>query len=254
MLRSVLCLFTGSEWSWRSMPAWFWPDAEVARRQPPRPSRLRFQPAQRKHRGTVHGNAQRQRRQCSVHVDTQRQPAHRPVAEYECGNHQRHASFGGKLDCAHSNGDGLIEFRAKRFSNAAPDCVRECCGLAAEWRGGHRQALNVVSTTNDPTGVNWSASGAGCSGSACGTFSPTSTLNGVAATWTSPSTPGVYTLNAVSAGDGTTSASTTVGVTDLAGLSTVHYDWRAMEQTRRNTRSPRVCDQRQFWQALLLHG
>ncbi|MGP8252439.1 MAG: putative Ig domain-containing protein [Terracidiphilus sp.] len=86
------------------------------------------------------------------------------------------------------------------------------------------QALNVVSTTNDPTGVNWSATGASCSGSACGTFSSTSTLNGVATTWTAPSAPGVYILKAVSAGDGATSASTTVGVTDLAGISTVHYD------------------------------
>jgi hypothetical protein len=35
---------------------------------------------------------------------------------------------------------------------------------------------------------------------------------------------GVYTLKAVSAGDGTTAAGSTAGVTDLAGISTVHYD------------------------------
>jgi hypothetical protein len=86
------------------------------------------------------------------------------------------------------------------------------------------QAMNVVSTTNDPTGVEWSASGTNCSSSGCGTFSSTSTLNGVATTWTAPTTPGVYTLKAVSAGDGTTSASSQVGVTDLAGIDTVHYD------------------------------
>jgi hypothetical protein len=86
------------------------------------------------------------------------------------------------------------------------------------------QGLKVASTTNDPTGVNWSASGTSCSGSGCGTFSSTSTLNGVATTWTAPTAAGVYTLKAVSAGDGTTSASTTVGVTDLAGIGTVHYD------------------------------
>ena len=86
------------------------------------------------------------------------------------------------------------------------------------------QALNAVSTTNDPTGVNWSATGTNCTSGACGTFSSTSTLNGVATTWTPPSTAGVYTLKAVSAGDGTTSASSTIGATDLAGISTVHYD------------------------------
>lgn len=86
------------------------------------------------------------------------------------------------------------------------------------------QGFKVASTTNDPTGVNWSASGTSCTGSGCGTFSSTSTLNGVATTWTAPTAAGVYTLKAVSAGDGTTSASTTVGVTDLAGIATVHYD------------------------------
>jgi hypothetical protein len=87
-----------------------------------------------------------------------------------------------------------------------------------------RQSLNVVSTTNDPTGVTWSASGTNCSGSACGTFSSASTLNGVATTWTAPSAAGVYTLKAVSVGDGTTAASSAVGATDLAGINTVHYD------------------------------
>ncbi|MFZ0306134.1 MAG: hypothetical protein WAL75_25850 [Terracidiphilus sp.] len=86
------------------------------------------------------------------------------------------------------------------------------------------QALNVVATTNDSTGVNWSASGASCSGSACGTFSSASTLSGVATTWTAPSAAGVYTLKAASASNGTTSASVTVGVTDLTGIGTVHYD------------------------------
>lgn len=86
------------------------------------------------------------------------------------------------------------------------------------------QVLNVTSATNDPTGVDWSATGTSCSGGACGTFSSTSTLNGVATAWTPPLTPGVYALKAVSAGDGTTSASANVGVTDLAGIHTVHYD------------------------------
>jgi len=86
------------------------------------------------------------------------------------------------------------------------------------------QGLNLTSTTNDPTGVNWSVTGTNCTGSGCGTFSSTLSLNGVATTWTAPSAPGVYTLKAVSEGDGTTSASATVGVTDLEGISTVHFD------------------------------
>ncbi len=86
------------------------------------------------------------------------------------------------------------------------------------------QSISIQSITNDPTGVNWNASGAGCSGSSCGTFSSTNTLNGVATNWTAPASPGVYTLTAVSAGDGTTSATLTVAVTDLAGVSTSHYD------------------------------
>jgi hypothetical protein len=86
------------------------------------------------------------------------------------------------------------------------------------------QALTVMSNTNDPKGVNWSASGANCSGSSCGAFSSSMSLNGVATSWIAPATPGVYMLKAVSVGDGTTSASMTVGVTNLTGVSTVHYD------------------------------
>lgn len=86
------------------------------------------------------------------------------------------------------------------------------------------QSLAITSTTNDPAGVNWSASGPGCSVNNCGTFSSTSTPNGTATSWTAPSTPGLYTLTAVSAGDGTTSAVLTIPVTDLSGVSTVHYD------------------------------
>lgn len=86
------------------------------------------------------------------------------------------------------------------------------------------QSVPVQSITNDPSGVNWSATGPGCSGSNCGVFSQTNTVSGATTNWTAPSSPGIYTLTAVSAGDGTTSGSMTVDVTDLAGVSTVHYD------------------------------
>jgi hypothetical protein len=85
------------------------------------------------------------------------------------------------------------------------------------------QALSLTPTTNDPQGVNWSATGASCMGAACGSYSASNTANGVAVTYTAPSAAGLYTVNAVSAGDGTTTASVSVAVTDLSGVTTVHY-------------------------------
>src|SRR6266404_4263111 len=81
------------------------------------------------------------------------------------------------------------------------------------------QTLNLTATVlNDPLsqGVNWSATG--------GTFSAAATASGAATTYTAPATPGVYSLTATSASDGTQSASATIGVTDLAGVFTYHND------------------------------
>jgi len=84
------------------------------------------------------------------------------------------------------------------------------------------QTLTVTATTTDTNGVNWSASGSGCSGSACGTFSVAKTNSGVPVTYTAPSVAGVYTIAATSVSNGTTSASLVIGVTDLSGVLTYH--------------------------------
>jgi uncharacterized protein YjdB len=62
-------------------------------------------------------------------------------------------------------------------------------------------------------GVTWSASG--------GTFSK---ITSTSATYTAPSSPGVYTITATSVLDVTQSASATIGVTDLTGVTTYHND------------------------------
>ena len=70
--------------------------------------------------------------------------------------------------------------------------------------------------------MNWCVSGSGCSGSACGTLSSASTANGIAVTYTAPATAGLYTITATSVTDGSMSASVSVAVTDLAGVTTYH--------------------------------
>src|SRR6267378_1778552 len=84
------------------------------------------------------------------------------------------------------------------------------------------QTLAITATViNDVgnAGVTWSASGSGCSGSACGTFTNTTTAS---ATYVAPPAAGVYTLTATSAADVTRSASATIAVTDLPGVLTYH--------------------------------
>jgi len=84
------------------------------------------------------------------------------------------------------------------------------------------QALNIRPTTTDIAGVLWSASGSGCSGSGCGTFSATTSLNGVPVTYTAPGFAGVYTVTATSVTNGFVAASLSVAVTDLSGVTTYH--------------------------------
>ena len=75
------------------------------------------------------------------------------------------------------------------------------------------QSLPLTATTNDPQGVTWSAS--------AGTFSAQSAS---AATYVAPSVAGTVTVKATSVTDGLTSATATIGVTDLAGVLTYHND------------------------------
>ncbi len=80
------------------------------------------------------------------------------------------------------------------------------------------QTLSLVASTNDGAGVAWSSSPVG------GAFTPTTSLNGVAVTFTAPASAGSYTLTATSVSDPASSASATVGVTDLPGVYTYHND------------------------------
>ncbi|HEX4285485.1 MAG TPA: putative Ig domain-containing protein [Terracidiphilus sp.] len=84
------------------------------------------------------------------------------------------------------------------------------------------QTFSIAATTTDASGVSWSATGASCTGSACGTFSPATSLTGVAVTYTPPSTAGVFTVMASSVTNSSINASANVGVTDLAGVTTYH--------------------------------
>jgi hypothetical protein len=78
------------------------------------------------------------------------------------------------------------------------------------------QPLNITATTNDPAGVTWSATG--------GSLVPTMSVSGTPVVYTAPLTPGTYTLTATSVSDGSDIASTTIYVTDLAGVYTYHND------------------------------
>jgi len=81
------------------------------------------------------------------------------------------------------------------------------------------QTLALTPTTNDFAGVNWS-----CGGSACGTFSATNTVSGTAVSYTAPATAGLYTIAATSATNNSVTATVSVAVTDLAGVTTYHND------------------------------
>jgi hypothetical protein len=86
------------------------------------------------------------------------------------------------------------------------------------------QALNFSATvTGDSSsaGVSWSSEGNGCSANACGSFTNIATPS-VSTTYTAPSAPGIYTITATSLGNVSESASATIGVTNLAGVTTYH--------------------------------
>jgi hypothetical protein len=81
------------------------------------------------------------------------------------------------------------------------------------------QTVSLIATvSNDGTnqGVKWVATG--------GSFSANTSASGVAVTYTAPATAGVYTITATSVADSGVSASTTIAVTDLAGVYTYHND------------------------------
>ena len=84
------------------------------------------------------------------------------------------------------------------------------------------QALAFAATVQNDVGnagVTWLASGTGCTGTACGTFT---NVTSTTASYVAPATAGIYTVTATSVADITKSAATTIGVTDLAGVLTYH--------------------------------
>jgi len=84
------------------------------------------------------------------------------------------------------------------------------------------QSLSVTSAVlNDigTAGVTWSASGAACSGTSCGTFTNVSSTS---ATYVAPSAAGIYSITATSVADVTKSASNSLAVTDLSGVLAYH--------------------------------
>ncbi len=77
----------------------------------------------------------------------------------------------------------------------------------------------IVQNDAGAAGVTWSASGAACSGTTCGTFAKVTSNS---ATYAAPNTPGIYSITATSVADVTKSASISIGVTDLTGVLTYH--------------------------------
>jgi hypothetical protein len=91
-------------------------------------------------------------------------------------------------------------------------------------RGGLAVGQSLAVTANvqndvGNAGVTWSASGNGCSASACGSFTSVTTTS---ATYVAPPAAGIYTITATSALDVTRSVSASFGITDLRGVLTYH--------------------------------
>lgn len=93
-------------------------------------------------------------------------------------------------------------------------------------------------------GVNWTLSGSGCTGSACGTLSSTSSPSGAPITYTAPSaapTPGIVTLTATSITDSRVTASATITIfgipADLAVIISPMRGGLTLSQTLKFTAS-----------------
>ena len=85
-----------------------------------------------------------------------------------------------------------------------------------------RQSLSLTATLSERGDVIWSATGSGCDGAACGTFSARATAGGSPVTYTAPRTAGQYTVIARSVHNPAVLSSLTVAVTDLTGVATYH--------------------------------
>ena len=78
------------------------------------------------------------------------------------------------------------------------------------------QKFSITATTDDNAGVIWAAAG--------GSFSSQKSMTGAAVTYTAPGAAGSYTITASSVTNSSDSATMTVYVTDLAGVTTYHND------------------------------
>ena len=107
------------------------------------------------------------------------------------------------------------------------------------------QKYSITATTNDTSGVSWTATG--------GSFSSETSLTGVAVTYTAPGTAGSYTITAKSESNSSDSATMTVYVTDLAGVTTYHNDLRAMAPTAGICVVADNCGHLDLWQIIQLH-
>jgi hypothetical protein len=85
--------------------------------------------------------------------------------------------------------------------------------------GGNQNFTAVVQNDSLNKGVTWALLGASCSEGACGTLSATSSLSGVAITYTAPAilpSGATITLRATSIADGTKSGDATITITSVA--------------------------------------
>jgi hypothetical protein len=80
--------------------------------------------------------------------------------------------------------------------------------------GGATQSFTAtLQNDSQNKGVTWTLSGAGCSGGACGTVSPTSSGSGAAVIYTSPVNAGTVKLTATSVSDNTVSTAAIISLT-----------------------------------------
>ena len=82
--------------------------------------------------------------------------------------------------------------------------------------GATQSFMATVQNDSQNKGVNWTLSGAGCSGTACGLLSAKSSVSGAAIVYTAPATvpaPATVTVTATSVADGTKSAAAAITIT-----------------------------------------
>jgi len=141
------------------------------------------------------------------------------VAEDQLQSAAGSVSAGVSLGVSDIWGAGLAAFRS--ISGAVAPISVSVSPTSASLPAGYGTQALTAAVTNDflNRGVSWSLSGAGCSGSACGTLSRVTTTS---ALYTAPSnipSPATVTVTATSIGDNTKSASATTTVTQ--GVLTV---------------------------------